>query len=54
MKLLKGEPVSGPTSSAGLVRYFDVSGNGIQVTPEVIVGLAVVFIVAEVVIKFVF
>ena len=52
MKLTKGDAVSGPTSSAGLVRYFDVAGNGIQVTPEVIVGLAVFFIAAEVVIKF--
>jgi preprotein translocase subunit Sec61beta len=54
MKLTKGEGVSGPSSSAGLVRYFDISGGGLEVTPEVILGLSVAFILAELVVWFVF
>ena len=51
---LKQSPVSGPTSSAGLVRYFDTSGAGIKITPELVLGLSVVFIAAELLIWFIF
>ena len=54
MKLFKGEPVSGPSSSAGLVRYFDVASGAIEVTPEMVLGAAVVFIAAELILWFVF
>ncbi len=36
---------TGPVSAAGLVRYFDVSGGGIEVKPETVVIGAVLFIV---------
>ena len=48
MKLTKGPAITGPSSAAGLVRYFDTSGDGIQITPELVVGLSVVFIAAEI------
>ena len=54
MKVTQGPSVSGPMSSAGLVRYFDTSGGGLQITPEFVVGLAALFIVAEAAISFVF
>ena len=54
MKLTKGPSVSGPSSAAGLVRYFDTKGDGIQITPELVLGLSVLFIGAEIAIYFLF
>lgn len=34
---------SGPSSSIGIVRYFDTMLGGPQLTPEFVVGIAVVF-----------
>jgi preprotein translocase subunit Sec61beta len=45
---LKRNPAAGPTSSAGLVRYFDVSAGGVEITPELVVGLSVFFIALEI------
>ena len=53
MKVSKGESVSGPMSSAGLMRYFDTSGGGLQITPELVLGIAVFFLVAEALISYV-
>lgn len=50
---LKQSPVSGPTSSAGLVRYFDIAGGGVQITPELVVGISVFFLAAELLLWFV-
>ncbi|MCD6414178.1 MAG: preprotein translocase subunit Sec61beta [Candidatus Diapherotrites archaeon] len=47
---IKSNPVQGPTSAAGLVRYFDTSGGGIEITPEMVAWFSVFFIVAEIVI----
>ncbi|MCD4740845.1 preprotein translocase subunit Sec61beta [archaeon] len=46
----KNDPVKGPQSAAGLVRYFDTSGGGIEITPEIVVGFALFVIIAELVI----
>lgn len=46
---LKKSPVTGPTSAAGLVRYFDISGGGIEITPEMVLWFSVFFILAEIV-----
>jgi len=48
MKLEKSKGVSGPMQSAGLVRYFDVSGMGFKLSPEVIVGLTAGFLALEI------
>ena len=50
---LKQSAVAGPTSSAGLVRYFDISGGGVEITPELVLGVAVFFLVAEAILRFV-
>ncbi|MCK4327904.1 MAG: preprotein translocase subunit Sec61beta [Candidatus Diapherotrites archaeon] len=54
MKVSQGPAVSGPMSSAGLVRYFDTSGGGLQITPELVLGLAMFFLITEALISYVF
>ena len=49
MKGVTSEPVSGPMSSAGIMRFFDVSGGGPKISPMVVVGAAVGFILIELV-----
>ena len=44
----KQQQVQAPTSAAGLVRYFDISGGGVEITPEMVAAVAVGFIVIEV------
>lgn len=39
-----------PLTGAGIIRYFDVE-KGIKVAPQVILGVAVVFIIFEIVLK---
>ena len=48
MKGIKSNPISGPMSSAGIMRFFDVSGGGPKIPPMAIAGAAVAFIVIEV------
>ena len=50
---IKQDAVAGPTSSAGLVRYFDISGGGVEITPELVLGASIFFIVAEAILWFV-
>jgi len=47
MKGVKEDPVQTPMSGAGIMRFFDVNGGGPKVSPMVIVGIAVAFIVIE-------
>ena len=47
MKGIKSEPVAGPMSSAGIMRFFDISGGGPKISPMVVVGAAVGFLVIE-------
>ncbi len=54
MKLDKGPAVQGPSGAAGLVRYFDISGGGFEITPELVFGLSVMFIAAELAIWYLF
>ena len=50
---IKQDAVAGPTSSAGLVRYFDISGGGVEITPELVLGISIFLIVVEVILWFV-
>lgn len=47
----KNNPVSGPTSAAGLVRYFDISGGGVEITPKMVMLFTIAFIVFEALLK---
>lgn len=53
MKLNKAPAVNAPTSSAGLVRYFDISGGGLQITPELVLGVTLAFIAVEIALNFI-
>jgi preprotein translocase subunit Sec61beta len=45
VKLTQGPSVSGPSSSLGVMRFFDVDTKGPKLTPELVIGLAVAFTV---------
>ncbi len=47
MKGIKSEPLSGPVSGAGIMRFFDVSGGGPKISPMVVVGAVIGFIALE-------
>ena len=51
VKGVKSEPVSGPMSSAGIMRFFDVSGGGPKISPMVVVGVCVGFIILELIVS---
>ena len=51
MKGVKSEPVSGPMSSAGIMRFFDVSGGGPKISPMVVVGVCIGFIILEIILN---
>lgn len=45
------ERISTPTSSAGLIRFYDVNSSNIQIDPRLVVGFAAAFIVLELVLQ---
>ncbi len=47
MKGIKENPIQTPMSGAGIMRFFDVSGGGPKISPMVVVGVAIAFIVIE-------
>mgnify|MGYP003935553765 CR=1 FL=1 len=51
MKGVKQTPVSGPMSSAGIMRFFDVSGGGPKISPMLVVGTCVAFLVLELILN---
>lgn len=51
VKLSRGPGVSGPSSSLGIMRFFDVDTGGPKMSPEFIVALSVVFIIIVVIVK---
>ncbi len=46
-----GSGVSGPSSSIGIIRFFDTDSGGPKVTPEFIIGASVAFALVLVVLK---
>lgn len=47
------EKISTPTSSAGIIRFYDVNSSNIQVDPRLVVGFAVAFLVLEIMLQLV-
>jgi preprotein translocase subunit Sec61beta len=43
VKLQRGPSISGPSSSLGIMRFFDVESGGPKVSPEFVVGISIVF-----------
>jgi len=54
MKGISSEPVSGPMSSAGIMRFFDVSGGGPKITPMTVIGVCLGFIALELIASVIF
>jgi preprotein translocase subunit Sec61beta len=48
----KKQKMQMPQSTAGLVRYFDASKEKIKLKPEHVVGICVVIIIVELLLKF--
>jgi preprotein translocase subunit Sec61beta len=44
VKMQQGPAASGPSSSIGIVRFFDVETKGPKLTPEFVMGVTVGFI----------
>ena len=43
--------ISTPSSSTGIVRFYDVQSSSIQLDPKIVVGVVVAFIVVEIILK---
>jgi len=52
VKLKQGTPTSGPSSSIGIMRFFDADTAGPKIAPEAIIAICAIFIAAVLVIKF--
>ncbi|MEW5955604.1 MAG: preprotein translocase subunit Sec61beta [Candidatus Micrarchaeota archaeon] len=46
-----GDRITTPSSSTGLMRFYDVSSSNVQLGPKAVVVACVVFIVAEIFLK---
>lgn len=53
MKGIKSTPVAGPSSSAGLMRFFDVSGGGPKIPPMAVLGASIAFILLIAILNFI-
>jgi len=51
VKLSHGPKVSGPSSSLGIVRFFDADTSGPKLSPEFVIGIAIALIALVLVIK---
>ncbi|MFH1106308.1 MAG: preprotein translocase subunit Sec61beta [Candidatus Micrarchaeota archaeon] len=43
--------ISTPSSSTGIIRFYDVKSSNIQVDPRVVIGFVVAFIVLELLLR---
>jgi len=44
--------ISTPAGSAGIFRFYDEEGGGIKITPEIVIGIAVVFVLGILILQF--
>ena len=51
VKLKRGPGVAGPSSSLGIMRFFDADTAGPKLSPEFIMGLCIVVVVAILFVK---
>ena len=54
VKLTHEKGVSGPSSSIGIMRFFDVDTKGPKLTPEFVLGLSIAFVLLVLVAKVMF
>ncbi|GEM_PF-1735212 len=50
----EGESIQTPMSSAGIMRFFDVSGGGPKISPMVVVGAAIALLALEIILRAIF
>ena len=46
--------ISTPSSSTGIVRFYDVESSAVQVDPKLVMGAVIAFILIEVIVRLVF
>ncbi|HLD58852.1 MAG TPA: preprotein translocase subunit Sec61beta [archaeon] len=51
VKMETGPRVSGPSSSIGIMRFFDADTPGPKMTPEFVVGFALILVAVVLIIK---
>lgn len=51
VKLSRGPAVSGPSSTLGIMRFFDADTSGPKLSPEFVIGIALALIIVVLVIK---
>ncbi len=51
VKLNRGPAVSGPSSSLGIVRFFDADTSGPKLSPEFVIGAAIAVIALVLVVR---
>ena len=44
--------ISTPAGSAGIFRFYDEEGGGIKISPELVVGITIVFVVSILILQF--
>ncbi len=54
VKLQQTKGISNPSSSLGIMRFFDVESGGPKLTPQLVVGITIVFLIAAIALRFVF
>ena len=52
VKFQQGPSVSGPSSSIGIMRFFDAETPGPKMTPDFAVGLALIVIALVLIVRF--
>ena len=48
---MAGDKISAPSSSTGLIRFYDVTASKILLDPQVVVGATLVFIAVEILLQ---
>ena len=51
VKMQSSPGLSGPSSSIGIMRFFDVDTKGPKLTPEFVIGLTIAFIVVVTILR---
>lgn len=52
VRLESGPAAAGPSSSIGIMRFFDADTKGPKLTPEFVIGITVAFIVLILAVRF--
>ncbi|MDP3741940.1 MAG: preprotein translocase subunit Sec61beta [Candidatus Micrarchaeota archaeon] len=48
------EKIQAPSTSAGLMRFYDVTSSNIQINPQIVVGASIAVILLELILQVIF